>query len=108
MLQCKDSYSIQFSTLPDMLAYHEKTNKESQWERREVKHLTVAPLDKASPLYEDTSSFDTSVSQDAITDTAENLDLAIQMGSRFFPLRNTAYKGLLDPPRSERGPAQHL
>lgn len=96
MLQCQDSYSIQFSAFPDMLAYHEKTRRESQWERREVKRLTVAPLDKASPLYEDTSSFDTSVSQDAIADTAANLGLAIQMGSRFFPLRNTAYKSLLD------------
>lgn len=93
---CQDCYSTQFSEFPAMLAYHEQVRQDSHWERREVKHLTVAPLDKASPLFADTTRFDSSVSQDAIADTAENLGLAIQIGTIFFPLRNTAYKSLLD------------
>ena len=94
--QCQDSYSTQFTQFPAMLAYHEETRKASLWERTEVNRLRVAALDKASPLYEDPSSFDSAVSQEAIVDTAENLGLAIQVGERYFPLRDTAYKSLLD------------
>ena len=43
---CQDSYSINFTSFPLMLAYHEKMRQESRWERTEVNHLTVAPLDK--------------------------------------------------------------
>ena len=81
---------------PDMLSYHEKIRTDSRWERTEVKNLEVAALDKASPLFNDTTSFDSSVSRDAIEDTAENLKLAIKVKDKFFPLRDTAYKSLLD------------
>ena len=94
--QCQDSYSVQFTQFPALLAYHEETRKASLWERSEVKSLRVAALDAKSPLYEDKSGFDPSVSQEAIADTAENLGLAIQVGGRYFPLRDTAYKSLLD------------
>lgn len=43
-----------------------------------------------------TDSFDPSVSRDAVEDTAENLKLAIKLRDKFFPLRDTAYKSLLD------------
>src|SRR5699024_7789407 len=49
-----------------------------------------------SPLFSDTTSFDPCVSRDAIEDTAENLKLAIKLRDKFFPLRDTAYKSLLD------------
>lgn len=94
--QCQDSYSIRFSQFPAMLAHHEATRKASLWERSEINRLQVAALDKSSPLYADASSFDPAVSQDAIADTAENLGLAIQVAGRYFPLRDTAYKSLLD------------
>ena len=94
--QCLDSYSVQFKQFPDLLAYHEEQRKASLWERSEVKSLRVAALDTKSPLYEDKSGFDPSVSQEAIADTAENLGLAIRVGGRYFPLRDTAYKSLLD------------
>ena len=94
--QCQDSYFAQFTAFPAMLAFHEKTRRDSSWERTEVHGLRVAALDKSSPLYGDTSSFDPAVSQDAIADTADNLGLAIQVGGRYFPLRDTAYKSLLD------------
>ena len=93
---CCDSYHTQFSAVPDMLSYHEKIRTDSRWERTEVKNLEVAALDKASPLFNDTTSFDSSVSRDAIEDTAENLKLAIKVKDKFFPLRDTAYKSLLD------------
>lgn len=93
---CCDSYHTQFSAFPDMLSYHEKIRTDSRWERTEVKNLEVAALDKASPLFNDTTSFDSSVSRDAIEDTAENLELAIKVKDKFFPLRDTAYKSLLD------------
>ena len=93
---CCDSYHTQFSVFPDMLSYHEKIRTDSRWERTEVKNLEVAALDKASPLFNDTTSFDSSVSRDAIEDTAENLKLAIKVKDKFFPLRDTAYKSLLD------------
>ena len=93
---CCDSYHTQFSAFPDMLSYHEKIRTDSRWERTEVKNLEEAALDKASPLFNDTTSFDSSVSRDAIEDTAENLKLAIKVKDKFFPLRDTAYKSLLD------------
>lgn len=93
---CCDSYHTQFSDFSAMLNYHEHVRKSSLWERTEVKKLQVAALDKTSPLYEDTDSFDPSVSRDAVEDTAENLKLAIKLRDKFFPLRDTAYKSLLD------------
>lgn len=97
--QCQDSYSAQFTRFPAMLAFHEEKRKASLWERSEVSRLRVAALDQKSPLYENTTGFDPAVSQDAIADTAENLGLAIQVGGRYFPLRDTAYKSLLDRAR---------
>lgn len=96
MKACCDSYHTQFSDFPDMLSYHMKVRADSRWERTEVKKLEIAALDEASPLFSDTTSFDPSVSLDAIQDTAENLKLAIKVGDKFFPLRDTAYKSLLD------------
>ena len=96
MKPCCDNYSTQFTEFPDMLAYHTKTCQDSIWEHTKVKDLSIAPLRKTSPLYTDVSNFDETVSQDAIQDTADNLGLAIKMGDRYFPLRDTAYKSLLD------------
>ena len=92
----QDSYSTQFNFFPDTLAHHESARKASIWERTEVRGLHVEALDKNSPLFGDLSSFDATVSQDAIADTAENLGLAIKVGDRYFPVRDTAYKSLLD------------
>ena len=94
--QCQDSYFAEFTAFPAMLAFHKETRKASLWERTEVHGLHVAALDKASSLYEDTASFDPVVSPEAIADTAEHLGLAIKVGGRYFPVRDTAYKSLLD------------
>lgn len=99
MNPCCNSYNIQFNAFPDMLDYQVKVRTDSRWERTEVKNLRIAALDKASPLFSDPSLFDASVSEEAIQDTAENLKLALKFGDKFFPLRDTAYKGLLDRAR---------
>ena len=88
--QCQDSYSTQFTAFPAMLAFHEEKRQASRWERTEVQHLHVAPLDKASSLYGDPASFDPVVSPEAIADTADNLGLAIKVEGRYFPVRDTA------------------
>lgn len=94
--QCQDSYSTSFSTPMDMMAYHAHQAKNSQWERVPVNQLQVAPLDESSPLYGNTSAFAAGVSEEAVQDTASNLGLAVKMQGAYYPLRSTAYKGLLD------------
>ncbi len=92
---CQDSYSIQFNDLQAMMLHHTEKRRASLWERATIHDLHVEPLDKSSPLCGDAASFDPTVSEDAIMDTAENLGLAIKVGGRFFPVRDTAYKSLL-------------
>ena len=91
-----DDYSTTFPTLFDMMNYHAELTRESQWQRMQVNHLYVSPLDENSPLYGDKSRFGIQVSQDAIEDTAKNLALAMKVDGAYFPLRETAWKSLLD------------
>lgn len=93
---CQDSYSTQFADFPTLLAYHEDLRNTSRWEHLEVNRLEVAPLDKTSPLFGDRSGFDPVVSEEAISDTAANLGLAVKVDGQYFPLRDTSYKSLLD------------
>jgi len=93
---CQDSYSIGFSSLEDMMDYHSNQAKSSLWERTEINNIQVAPLDRNSPLYGDTTAFAHGVSEEAIEDTAKNLGLAIKLNGAYYPVRTTAYKGLLD------------
>ncbi len=93
---CQDNYSTQFSLLPEMQAYHENLRRSSRWERTSVKSLEVAPLDKTAPLFFDRTGFDAAVSGDAIADTVANLGLAVKVDGCWFPLRDTAYRSLLD------------
>ena len=96
MLQCRDNFSKNFSTFTEMKDYHKSLAEESKWVRTEVSSLSVAPLDRTSPLYGNLSAFAIDVSEDAIRDTAENLGLAIKLDGAYYPVRSTAYKGLLD------------
>lgn len=97
MLQpCQDNFSKSFSTLHEMMCYHASLEAESKWVRTGVNKLQVAPLDESAPLYLDSSAFAAGVSREAICDTAQNLGLAIKLNGAYYPLRDTAYKGLLD------------
>lgn len=93
---CLDSYSTRFGDFSDLVQHHENLTKHSRWERLEVKNIRVAPCDKDSKLFSDISQFEPGISQDAVEDTAENLGLAIKLGSKHIPVRTTAYKSLLD------------
>ena len=97
MLQpCQDNHYQSFSSFLPMMDYHAAQAKNSVWERLEVNRLQVAPLDKDSSLFSDMSAFADCVSEEAIKDTAGNLGLAMKVNGKYYPLRSTAYKGLLD------------
>ena len=95
----QDDFTIHFHSLPDMMHYHSEQARESQWERTAVNGLRVEPLDINSWLCGDTSAFALHVSENAVKDTAKNLGLAISLNGWYYPLRDTAYKSLLDRAR---------
>jgi len=92
----QDSFTINFFSLADMMTYHAEQAKNSLWLRAEVNSLRVEPLDERSALYSDMPAFDPSVSEEAVKDTAKNLGLAIKLNGSYYPVRDTAYKSLLD------------
>ena len=97
MLQkCTDDYSSTFPMLADMITYHYHQTIESKWERTAVNSLEVQPLDKTSALYGNPSAFASEVTMEAIEDTTEKTGLALKWDGQFYPLRETAFKGLLD------------
>ena len=97
MLQsCRDNFHVQFPSFMAMMDFHSEQAKNSTWERKKVTQLQVAPLDKESSLYSNLSLFASGVSAEAVQDTAENLGLAIKVDGDYYPVRSTAYKGLLD------------
>ena len=95
----QDSFTIRFNTLADMIAYHTEQARESQWERTAVNNLRVEPLEENSWLCADTSAFANHVSEGAVKDTLKNLGLAVNLKGWYYPLRDTAYKSLLDRAR---------
>ena len=96
MLPCHDNYATTFDNYPSMLSYHQTLSIGTHWHRCKVKDLHVEPLDGTSPLCGNPAAFATGTSQDAVTDTVENLGLALQVDGVLYPLRSTAYKTLLD------------
>lgn len=96
MLPCQDNFTTTFSTYPEMLSHHERLSKESVWRRCKVSELHVEPLDLNSALYGNLSEFVAGTSNEAVSDTAENLGLALRVGGDLYPIRMTAYKTLLD------------
>ena len=91
-----DSYSTDFSSFNAMFIHHEQQALSSQWERAKISGLRVAALDKDSSLYQTRTGLAEDVSDEAVEDTANNLKLALKYGGKFYPLRDTAWKGLLD------------
>ena len=94
----QDSYTTHFRSFADMMDYHAKQATDSLWERTEVNAICVEPLDERSPLCSDNdlSAFNSIVSWESVMDTAKNLGLAISMKGTRYPVRDTAYKSLLD------------
>lgn len=96
MLTCKDDFATTFDSYPEMIHFHESLSKGTVWRRCKVKDLHVEPLDASSALCTTTSAFVPGTSEDAVADTVENLGLALRVGGDLYPLRDTAYKTLLD------------
>lgn len=96
MQPCLDDFYTTFDDYAQMHGYHARQTRESKWTRKTVSGLHIEPLDEASPLYTDGKAFAPEVSQMAVADTAKNLGLALRTEDGYLPIRNTAYKSLLD------------
>ena len=96
MQKCQDGYYVTFSSLLSLEDYNKEQEAHTRWTRCPVNALKVNALDKASPLYVNTSAFASEVTSDAIEDTTENLGLAMEVDGKNYPIRDTAYKSLLD------------
>ena len=96
MQTCQDNYSTVFSSFGEMQTYHRRLSQESQWRRCRVRDLTIEPLDSKSPLAEDLPAFAPGTSQEAVRDTVRGLGLAMRVQGSLYPMRDTAYKSLLD------------
>lgn len=94
--KCNDDYSTTFTSFEEMKDYHVQQSKETEWKRCDVRKIRVEPLSKDSMLYMNPGRFAGDTTQEAVIDTADNLGLAIRIGSEIRPVRNTAYKSLLD------------
>lgn len=88
-----DGYNVGFDTFDEMRAYHEELYRGSLWLRCAVRELRVMPVTSESvPWY----GYAPCVSEDAVADTAQNLGLAVRVCGEAYPLRQTAWKSLLD------------
>ena len=96
MQNCLDAYQTTFETFEQMHSHHQNLEKNSQWLRCKDNSLHIAALDKTSALYGDRTAFAEGVSNEAVEDTADHLGLAIKVEGEWYPLRETAYKSLLD------------
>lgn len=95
-LQCTDGFSTKFDSYPVMRDYHEQQSKESQWVRCKVNELQIEPLDEPSAMSSRPIPFAAGITSDAVSDTAKNLGLVMDIDGKAYPIRSTAYKSLLD------------
>ena len=93
---CMDSFTTNFGSFPMMLGYHQELTKNSEWVQCPVTELSVEPLDRASEGVWNIDLFADGTSALAVEDTVANLGLALRVNGGLRPVRETAYKGLLD------------
>ena len=93
---CMDSFTTNFGSFPMMLGYHQELTKNSEWVQCPVTELSVEPLDRASEGIWNIDLFADGTSALAVEDTVANLGLALRVNGGLRPVRETAYKGLLD------------
>ena len=97
MQTCQDAYHTTFISLQEMRDYHrEQEAARSKWVRCPVSHMEIEGLDAGSPLRANLSAFAPEVTTEAVEDTVENLGLAAVVDGVRYPVRETAYKSLLD------------
>lgn len=93
---CMDSFTTNFGSFPMMLGYHQELTKNSEWVQCPITELSVEPLDRASEGIWNIDLFADGTSALAVEDTVANLGLALRVNGGLRPVRETAYKGLLD------------
>lgn len=91
-----DSYTTTFDSYAAMLGYHQEQSKNSQWVYSPVNELSVEAVEPTLIDYARIGEFAEGVSEDAVIDTAEHLGLALKVNGELYPVRETAYKTLLD------------
>ena len=96
MQNCQDAYSATFGSYAELFGYQQQLNTRSTWTRCAVNQLHVKPLEKNSLSFPSLTDFASGVSVEAVEDTVNNLGLAIQLDHKLYPVRETAYKSLLD------------
>lgn len=96
MQNCQDAYSATFASFPELFGYQQQVNARSVWTRCSVNQLHVKALEKNSLRSPSLTDFAAGVSSEAVEDTVNNLGLAIQFDHKLYPVRETAYKSLLD------------
>lgn len=96
MEKCCDNYNTTFVSYPLILDYHQTQSENSRWIRCPVNELNVEALDVNSANYANPSVFAADVGEEAIKDTTEHLGLALRVQGELYPIRETAYKTLLD------------
>ena len=94
--RCMDSYNTTFNSYPAMLGYHRELTRESKWVQCPVNELGVEPLDRGSEASFRPDWFAEGTSAVAVEDTVQNLGLSMRINGELYPLRSTAWKGLLD------------
>ena len=104
----EDSYTIHFRGFTEMILFHSAQSRESQWTRIPVNTLKVEPLFENSLRCGNSSLFPYPISEGAVKDTAKNLGLALDLEGEYYPLRDTAYKSLLDRARISGAALQKL
>ncbi len=96
MQRCHDSFNTTFSSYESIYDCHAELESKSIWKRVQVQDLNVVALDKNSPLYGSPGAFAVGTSNEAVEDTAEHLGLALRVDGELYPVRETAYKTILD------------
>lgn len=96
MQKCQDNYYATFPSYQMLLDDQEEQARNSQWVRSKVSDLQIEPLGRPSALAGNLSAFAPGTTQEAVDDTADNLGLAMRVNGNLYPMRITAYKGLLD------------
>lgn len=91
-----DDSHIHFQSTSEMQTFHERLSMDSQWQRCSIRSLNIVPLTATSTLLTTPGSFAPGISEEAVQDTVMNLQLALRLDGQHYPLRNTAYKSLLD------------
>ena len=96
MQNCQDTFPTTFTSYNELFGYQQQVSSRSQWSHCAVNQLHVEPLNHNSSCYPALKEFAPGVSSEAVEDSFNNLGLAIRFDQKLYPVRETAYKSLLD------------